>query len=389
MIANVAQMLASGKEPTRIVCFGDSITGVYYHTGGRRAYADMLAIALQRIYPQARIEMFNAGISGNATGQGLARIEKDVLARKPHLVVVMFGMNDCTGANLPAFRDNLKTIVTRCREAGAAVVLCTPNSVYAEDPRRPTQRLADYAQAVRDVAAETSSGLADCYRAYEDVRAANPVEWKLLMSETIHPGMNGHRLFAEVIAEAISGKRIRLGEVPPPSPALPFTFGHLDARRPVRVIAMPPYDGFIAQALRQAYPNATIDVTPWPVDGKSLHEIEEEGKTIRAKKPTLVIVAVPAAAQAPDEEAFIRSYNWVLNWGLAFGRQEWDMVAILPSVTTPGLVPADVERERLARRVIVGRDIPFVERAAGDAATAEALFTHWIEEQRKAGSPKK
>ncbi len=33
--------LKEGK-PVRVVCFGDSVTGVYYHTGSRRAYTDML-----------------------------------------------------------------------------------------------------------------------------------------------------------------------------------------------------------------------------------------------------------------------------------------------------------------------------------------------------------
>jgi len=26
------------NQPVKIVCLGDSVTGVYYHTGGRRAY---------------------------------------------------------------------------------------------------------------------------------------------------------------------------------------------------------------------------------------------------------------------------------------------------------------------------------------------------------------
>ena len=41
------------SQPLKIVCFGDSVTGVYYHTGGRRAYTDMLGIALKKAYPKA------------------------------------------------------------------------------------------------------------------------------------------------------------------------------------------------------------------------------------------------------------------------------------------------------------------------------------------------
>ena len=78
----------------RIVCIGDSITGVYYHTGGMRAYPEMLQIALQKLHPKAAITVRNAGISGDTSKGGLARMERDVLAHKPHLVTIMFGMND-------------------------------------------------------------------------------------------------------------------------------------------------------------------------------------------------------------------------------------------------------------------------------------------------------
>ena len=54
-LATVVELLESGSEPVRIVCFGDSITGVYYHTGGQRAWCAMLEIALQQLYPQAKL----------------------------------------------------------------------------------------------------------------------------------------------------------------------------------------------------------------------------------------------------------------------------------------------------------------------------------------------
>jgi lysophospholipase L1-like esterase len=338
---------------------------------------------LQRIYPQAKIEMFNAGVSGNTSAAGLARMDKDVLARKPDLVVVMFGMNDCPSGKMEVYRGNLKEIVARARKAGAEVVLCTPNSIYPEDQRRPAERLAAYAETVRAVAAEMSVPLADCYRAYEDLRAKDPVEWKLLMSETIHPCMNGHKLFAEVIAETISGKRVSLDDVPPPTPSLSFTFDRLSKNQPVAMIAMPPYDRLMVEALRRLYPEAQISVTPWPIAGGSVRAMEQWGKGIRGRKPNLVVFAVPAEAIAANEEEFMRSHNWILNWGLAFGKQEWDAIAILPSVTKPQLSADELRRADLARRVVVGRDIGFVERQARNDAPLEGILTRWLEEQHR------
>ncbi len=379
-LANVITLLESGNSPVRIVCFGDSITGVYYHTGGRRAWCDMLGIALQRTYPKAKLELHNAGVSGNTTATGLARIDRDVLACKPHLVVVMFGMNDCLAADPKKFQENLKTIVQRCRESGAAVVLCTPNSIYPDDTTR-FANLPSYADAVRTLSAEMSVPMADCYRAYETIRVAAPVAWKLLMSETIHPCMNGHRIIAQTIVETISGRKIVFDKVPPPSPGLTFTFDLLSRKQPVKLIAVPPYDTLMPKVLRTIYTNAVINPTQWPRG--ALGEMEQWSKGIRPKRPTLVVVAVPANARVANDETFIRSYNWILNWSIAFSVAKWDTIAILPSASERELSGDDIRFTDLAQRVITGKDIGFVEHTAGDDSDPEMILQRWVEAEHK------
>jgi lysophospholipase L1-like esterase len=381
-------LLREGKETVRIVGFGDSITGIYYHTGGRRAWPEMLGIALQRIYPQAKIEITNAGISGNSSGAGLARIDADVLAHKPHLVAVMFGMNDA-GGSMDALRDNLTQIVERCRGAGAEVVLMTPNSIYPEhmspdDSARSVAALEEVVAVVRKVAADLRVPLADCYAAYEAVRARDPMEWTLLMSETIHPNMNGHKLFAELVAEVVTGRRVSVADVPPEEPGIPKTLSLLSKGEPVRVIAMEPYDTMIGPALQQLDPKAQVEVTPWPVPRRSLDKIRDWSRGVRAQQPDLVVIAVPAAASARDQGQFIRTYAWVLNWAASFGVQEWDCVAILPSVLKPDLTVAERKREGLARKVIWGQHIPMIERRDDDTSPAQQILSRWLREQAAA-----
>jgi len=375
----VVAKLQAGRETVRIVAFGDSITGVYYHTGGRRAWCDMLGIALARIYPHAKLEMLNAGISGNTSAQGLARIDRDVLARRPDFVVVMFGMNDAARAPREQFAANLQSIVERCRKAGAAVILSTPNNVYA-NPVRPIDRLAEFAQTVREVARRLDAPLADCYAAYEEVLHRDPLRWKLLMSETIHPSMNGHKLFAEVMAEAISGRRVSLADVPPPPDALRFTLARLRAGEPVSVIAMPPYDRIVPDALRKLFPAARIEATPWPAEGRSLADLEQWAKRIRKQAPHLVVVAVPAGAGSASEEAFIRSYCWVLNWSVDFGLSKWDRLSVLPSVTG-SLSPEEKRREEIARQVIAGADCQCLGRGPDDRRTPGEIIGDWVRRQ--------
>ena len=185
------------------------------------------------------------------------------------------------------------------------------------------------------MAKELSVPLADCHAAYEDVRAKDPTAWRLLMSETIHPGMFGHKLFAEVIAETISGKRVSLADAPPPDDSLRFTLARLGSHEPVKIVAMPPYDKIVPEVLAKSFPDARFDVVPWPVEGRSLAEITAWGEGVRALKPNLVVVAIPASVAADSEEAFIRQYAWALATSLSYGDAEWDMIPILPSVAGP------------------------------------------------------
>jgi lysophospholipase L1-like esterase/dienelactone hydrolase len=377
-LSGVRQRLEAG-EPVRIVCFGDSITGAYYHTGGVRAWCDMLGIALERTHPKARVETINAGISGNTTAQGLARIDKDVLAHKPHLVVVMFGMNDVARLPLDDFAANLRTIAMKCQDAGAAVVLCTPNSVY-ENSARPNAKLAELSERVKLLAKEHSLPVTDCFAKYREWRMTDETDWMLQMSDEIHPNMHGHKRFAELIAETITGRRIELDNVPPLASALHHTIARLEAGKSVHLVAMPPYDALMAATLRERYPKAEIRVTAWPTEGKSVSELSQWAKGIRDLKPDLVVPAVPAAATAADEGSFIRDYEWVLNWSFPFAGSAWDVVPVLPGMDVR-LEPAQEMNAALAQHIVLGKDRRFVERVLGDERSAAAILTAWLAEQ--------
>jgi lysophospholipase L1-like esterase len=375
-----AELLATGKEPVRIVCIGDSITGVYYHTGSLRAYPEMLEIALHKLYPKAQVTVRNAGISGDTTQGALARLDRDVLAHKPHLVTVMFGMNDLVRIPLADFQKNLKTISTRCREAGAEVLLCTQNSVV-ETAARPGNKLAEYTEAIRAVAKEESLGVADCHARYEAVRSANPQEWSLLLSDPIHPNMDGHKVFASTIAEAISGKQVSLKEIGPPQPALQHTLALLKQGKPVKVLAMPPYDQLIGPALTRLYPNAKITVTAWPTEGQSLAQLDEAAKKVRAMALDLVLIAVPASAAANNPSDFHKHYAWIMNWSLSFGLQQWDVVVAPPSTAKSELTTAERSHEDLALRLIAAQDLNLIPRSQGDQTPLPDLLTTWIKQQ--------
>jgi lysophospholipase L1-like esterase len=105
-------------DPTRdtIVFLGDSITSGH-------------GLPLEVTFPHRLgaalgVAVKNAGISGDQTAGGLARLQQDVLDHRPKLVVVQLGSNDAF-RRVPKDRTlgNLRAIVRRAREDGAGVVL--------------------------------------------------------------------------------------------------------------------------------------------------------------------------------------------------------------------------------------------------------------------------
>jgi len=81
------------KDKYRIVCFGDSITfgeDLPY----AQTYPAVLANLLKQRSADPDIVVINSGIRGHTSVQGLARLERDVLWYKPHVVLIAFGIND-------------------------------------------------------------------------------------------------------------------------------------------------------------------------------------------------------------------------------------------------------------------------------------------------------
>jgi lysophospholipase L1-like esterase len=375
-----AALLGDGKEPVRVVCIGDSITGVYYHTGSLRAYPEMLEIALRKLYPRADVTVRNAGISGDTTKGGLARLDRDVLKHQPHLVTVMFGMNDMVRTPIDEFRNNLVAMIERCRKSGAEVVLCTQNSVV-ETPQRPTAKLAEFTKAIHEIARATDTNVADCHAAFSAVSERSKAEWQLLLSDAIHPNMDGHKLFAETIARTISGRSVSLADVGAPEPALRHTFAKLHGGGSLKVLAMPPYDDLVKGALERLFPGAKVAASSWAIEGQTLAQLDQSADKVRKMGMDLVVIAIPPGAGTDVSPAPQRHYSWIMNRSLSFGPQEWDVVVVLPSVTDAHLGEDGMRLEERARRSVAAQDLHAIPRQKGDASSAASLLDRWIEAQ--------
>jgi hypothetical protein len=236
---------------------------------------------------------------------------------------------------------------------------------------------------MRAVGAAEKAPVCDVYGAYEALRGRDAKAWRLLLSDELHPNMDGHKLNAETIAQSITGRSVSLRDAGPLHPAIPKTLARLQAGEPVRVLAMPPFDKLIVPAFKEAAPSARVEVSAWPVAGRTLAQLAEDAKAVRGKPLDLVLVAVPASAKADSEERRIVAYSWVLNWSLSFGRQEWDVVGILPAVAKPDLTADEQQQNDFARHLIRAQDLTAIERKPGDMSSAEKILTEWLKGQMR------
>jgi acyl-CoA thioesterase I len=84
------QNVLAGKR--KIVTVGDSITEAEKYPGG---YVWLLQRYLSALYPDRKIEIVNAGISGHKATDMQARFQKDAIDQKPDLVIINVRLNEC------------------------------------------------------------------------------------------------------------------------------------------------------------------------------------------------------------------------------------------------------------------------------------------------------
>jgi lysophospholipase L1-like esterase len=232
--------LATAVTAGTIVVFGDSTTAP---RGTLEVYATLLQRDLS--FAGGEVRVVNAGIGGNTTAMAKARFEKDVLAPRPDLVVIQFGLNDSAvdvwkmppatepRVALAEYEKNLRGFIAALKAQEARVVLMTPNplrwtdalkKLYARPPYLPDEvdgmnvKLRDYAETVRRMAREEGVPLVDVATAFEDYGKDPGRKMEDLLPDGMHPNNRGHRLVADLLLKYLPSVDARFALKPAPSP---------------------------------------------------------------------------------------------------------------------------------------------------------------------------
>ncbi|MBI3823394.1 MAG: SGNH/GDSL hydrolase family protein [Planctomycetes bacterium] len=215
----VAATLAGGgervplKKGDRIVFLGDSITagGV-----GAKGYVTLIKSRLKEKHGDLDISIVGAGISGNKVPDLQKRLQKDVLDKKPTIVVIYIGINDVwhgeknpkNGTSKEKFEEGLKDIIARIDKAGARVILCTPSVIgeKTDGSNGLDAKLDEYSDISRKVAKDTKSQLCDLRKAFVDHLKKNNADNKasgILTSDRVHLNPAGNAFVADVMMKSL------------------------------------------------------------------------------------------------------------------------------------------------------------------------------------------
>lgn len=115
-----AEVLPAPDDRPVIVAFGDSLSAGH-GVDPDESYPAFLQQELDRRSYSYRV--VNAGISGDTTSGGLARIGS-ILALDPEIVILELGANDgLRGIPVSVTRENLEQMIVMLKQAGVLVVL--------------------------------------------------------------------------------------------------------------------------------------------------------------------------------------------------------------------------------------------------------------------------
>lgn len=189
-----------GHQPPApsVVFFGDSIT-----EGWARYFPSQFA---GKAY-------LSKGISGQTTAQMLARFERDVIALKPSVVVILAGTNDIAENGGPVSAEEIQANLRRMTElaqgAGIRVVLSSVLPVFDYPWKRglmPAPKIVALNGWMQRYAAQVGATYLDYHTAMVDSRGGLP---PTLAPDGVHPNDAGYRLMAPLAESAITAALAR------------------------------------------------------------------------------------------------------------------------------------------------------------------------------------
>ena len=200
------------QKKTKIIFFGDSITQAGVNPGG---YIKRIDSMCKTEGAGDKYEFIGAGIGGNKVYDLFLRMENDVLAKEPDMVIIYIGVNDVwhktssgTGTDADKFEKFYQAIIDKLKARNIKTMLCTPAAIGEKtDFSNPQDGdMNEYSNIIRRIAKKNDLNVIDLRKAFLDHNLKNNTDNKdrgILTTDRVHLNPKGNQLVADEMWKAI------------------------------------------------------------------------------------------------------------------------------------------------------------------------------------------
>jgi len=203
---DLAEKKVALKKGDRIIFFGDSLTALAGKeepkTHVTKGYVRIVRETLQESHKDKDIQVDWVATGGHTVPDLLKRVDRDVIAKKPTIVVIQIGCNDARRLPKERFKDSLEELIDRLRKANIQVIQCTLTSVGEkhDGTNKDDSKLEEFAEVERQVARAKNIPLNDLRKAFVAHWKKNNPDNKpsgILTYDGNHFNDAGHQFVAE------------------------------------------------------------------------------------------------------------------------------------------------------------------------------------------------
>ena len=194
------------KDGDTLAFLGDSITQFGQQNADGYVNLTIRALAAEGV----KVKPVKAGISGHKSNNMLARLNRDVLSKKPRWMTLSCGVNDVwhqdhgKGVSLEDYKANITKILDACAASNCTVIVLTATMFEKPGMEKEAHnvKLAPYNEWLRDEAKRRNLPLADLNADMWAAHAKDP-KVKLTRRDGVHMAAAGDRLMARGVLAAL------------------------------------------------------------------------------------------------------------------------------------------------------------------------------------------
>lgn len=200
-LASVMRKAKSG-EPITVGVIGGSITQGSSASNEKNSYAYHVYQWWKKAFPKTEVNYINAGIGATNSYLAVHRVDKDLLAHKPDVVIVEFSVND---SDTTFFRNTYEDLVRKILKADNNPAVISLYMTMEDGTSAQTQHMyvgfhydlprISYRQAVL---AEMEEG---------------SLAWKEISPDNIHPNDKGHAIVGEIMWNFFNSVYLRMDTI--------------------------------------------------------------------------------------------------------------------------------------------------------------------------------